>query len=222
MTERLTYAPLTLNDRAEGSPPSGDVQEPISPTHTGTVPAIKISSEVNAPSGETGVVAAVITAREGKDNVDVQDASLTSAEALPSPQPVMAVLDRTPMVLIVEDTTELAEVIQATLERMNMTTVHESHGLKALSKLDELTPDLVLLDIGLPDMTGWKLLEALKEKHKESGKMPVVIVITAYGDPANRLMGKLQGVHTYLIKPFTSDEVERVVMQAIGSSSTAQ
>jgi len=45
-------------------------------------------------------------------------------------------------------------------------------------------------------------------------------VITAYGDPANRLVGKLQGVYDYLIKPFTSDEVERVVIGAINSRTS--
>jgi len=73
----------------------------------------------------------------------------------------------------------------------------------------------VLLDIGLPDMTGWKFLEAVKEKHKD--EMPIIIVITAYGDPANRLVAKFQGVYNYLIKPFTSDEVEQVVMSALRS-----
>ena len=49
--------------------------------------------------------------------------------------------------------------------------------------------------------------------------MPIIIVITAYGDPANRLVAKFQGVYNYLIKPFTSDEVEQVVMSAIRSKT---
>ena len=101
-----------------------------------------------------------------------------------------------------------------------MVTVHETHGTKAVEKFNELTPDVVLLDINLPDMTGWKILDVVKEKREEIGdksKMPVVVVITAYGDPANRLVGKLQGVHSYLIKPFTSDEIEKIVTQALDS-----
>jgi DNA-binding response OmpR family regulator len=51
--------------------------------------------------------------------------------------------------------------------------------------------------------------------------MPKVVIITAYGDPANRLIGKLQNVHDYLIKPFTAEEVERVVLGALSSSAGA-
>jgi len=121
-------------------------------------------------------------------------------------------------VLILEDTTELAEVIQATLERLNIRVAIETHGGKALSHYESVKPDVVLLDLGLPDMNGWKFLEAIKEKYKS--QLPVIIVITAYGDPANRLVGKLQGVYDYLIKPFTSDEVERVVIGAINSRTS--
>ena len=123
-----------------------------------------------------------------------------------------------PTVLIVEDTIELAEVIEATLERMGLETFHETHGNTAIAKFNELDPDIVLLDISLPDTTGWKILEVIKERFEVTGQMPVVIIITAFDDPANRLVGKLQGVHSYLIKPFTADEIERTVEGAINSS----
>lgn len=123
-----------------------------------------------------------------------------------------------PTVLIVEDTIELAEVIQATLERMDIETYHESHGEKGMQTFEKLSPDLVLLDIALPDMQGWKLLDRIREyvENDSSREMPKIIVISAYGDPANRLMGKLQDIAQYLIKPFTPDEVEHVVAGVLG------
>ncbi len=120
-----------------------------------------------------------------------------------------------PRVLIIEDTVELGEVIQATLQRMHIMAFCETHGLKALKRYEEVQPDLVLLDIGLPDMTGWRVLDAMKES-KSIFKRPAIVVITAYGDPANRLMGKLQGVDSYLIKPFTPEEVQNVVQEVLG------
>ncbi len=113
-------------------------------------------------------------------------------------------------VLIVEDAVELAEILQATLEQMGLQVFHETHGAESLAIYRSEHPDLVLLDIALPDMPGWKVLDTIKEERRGEDS-PVVIVITAYGDPANRLMGKLQGVHSYLIKPFTPDEIEQVV-----------
>ncbi len=112
-------------------------------------------------------------------------------------------------ILIVEDAIELAEVIQATLERMGFQVFHETHGTKAIELFKTNRPEVVLLDIGLPDMIGWKLLDAIRELDKEN--RPHIVVITAYGDPANRLTGKLQDVDSYLIKPFMPDKVEQVV-----------
>jgi CheY-like chemotaxis protein len=218
MTKRVTTATYqAISDVAEGSPEVDGAKEPISPLKTMSIPVIKLRSET-APAAETGLVAAIMSQAEGREPDDTQDASRTTAETRATPATQKAVSEsasRSPSVLIIEDTTELAEVIQATLERMNLVTAHETHGNKAVSRFNTFNPDIVLLDIGLPDMTGWKFLETIKENHKE--KLPVIIIITAYGDPANRLVAKLQGVYDYLIKPFTSDEVERVVSGALNS-----
>jgi two-component system alkaline phosphatase synthesis response regulator PhoP len=117
-------------------------------------------------------------------------------------------------VLIVEDAVELAEIIQVILERLNLRVFHETHGHRALEVYDAEHPDLVLLDIALPDMTGWQVLQTIQAKPYE-GKSPVIVVITAYGDPANRLMGKLQDIQGYLIKPLQPDEIEEVVVKVL-------
>lgn len=121
---------------------------------------------------------------------------------------------RTARVLIVEDTIELAEIIKAAIRHMNVLVFHEARGASALKTYQNIRPDLVLLDIGLPDMSGWKLLDAIKED-TAAEQRPTVCVISAYGDPANRLMGKLQGVDSYLIKPFTLDDVRATVQRTI-------
>jgi CheY-like chemotaxis protein len=219
MTKRPTSAYRPLDDAEGGA--SIEALEPASPTETTTMPVVRMSP-VRSPSAETGLIPAVLMdRREGLDTSDSQDAKRTTAES----QQAVSMVNRSPesgrsrlpTVLIIEDTTELAEVIQATLERMNIITAHETHGTKGIARFEAFQPDVVLLDIGLPDMSGWKFLETVKEHYRD--RMPIIIVITAYGDPANRLVGKLQGVNDYLIKPFTSDEVERVVMAALSSGT---
>jgi CheY-like chemotaxis protein len=167
------------------------------------------------------VISSVQFSAEGRDNGDMQDASRTKDETRTIPaakKETAKVMNKPLTVLIVEDTLELAEVIQATLEAMDLKVVHAAHGNRALEKFNELGPDLVLLDISLPDMTGWKIMDTIKERFEnDPANMPIIIIITAYDDPANRLVGKLQGVHSYLIKPFSSDEIERTVSQAISS-----
>jgi CheY-like chemotaxis protein len=214
MKKETKSSGIITDERAEGSPPSPEVKETAHLKQTVTIPAVRVSRS-DSPSGETGVLPAVILQAEGLDNVDAQDASRTTAETTSAPATTEALNLRAPSALIVEDTHELAEVIQGTLQRMNVLSAIESHGQRALARFHEMKPDVVLLDIGLPDMTGWKLLEAIKDSSRETKKMPSIIIITAYGDAANRLIGKLQNVYSYLVKPFTADEIERAVMQAL-------
>lgn len=219
MTEHFKRTSIIFSEVAEGSPERRETQEPQSPLQTTTVPSIKPDTDV-IPKAETGQVPAVRSQAEGQDDHDSQDADRITEETRPMPESVHNTTStRAPSVFIVEDTIELAEVISATLERMNMKTATETHGGKALARYAEVDPDVILLDIGLPDITGWQFLEGIKETRKDTNKMPIVIVITAYGDPANRLVGKLQGVHDYLVKPFTADEVEKVVQRALSSKT---
>jgi CheY-like chemotaxis protein len=206
----------TINDQAEGESDALDYPEMHHASRTGVAPAIRIADDHGAPAAETGILTAVVA--EGRDNTEAQDASRTTAEQSTSPasqEPRHKT--SAPSVMIIEDSTELAEIIEATLRRLDMVTTHETHGSKAFNRYPEVKPDVVLLDIGLPDMTGWRLLEHIREQHGNI-RMPKVIIITAYGDPANRLIGKLQNVHDYLIKPFTAEEVERIVLGALSSA----
>jgi CheY-like chemotaxis protein len=212
MNHTKPYSDTTLYDQAEGSFTVLEYSQYTSASRTSIAPVVNLGAEEHMPSGETGVSKAVVT--ESKENTDNQDALRTTAETNEAP----VRQTRSPLVLIIEDSTELAEVIEATLQRLNMTTIHETHGNKAYNRFRQMKPDVVLLDIGLPDMTGWKLLENIKEKNPEAA-MPKIVVITAYGDPANRLIGKLQNVHDYLIKPFSAEDVEKVVLSALSSAS---
>lgn len=219
MTGRLAHTAIIIDPKAEGTLESREASEPVGPRHSQTmmVPSVRPGRLTTPPVAETGLISPVVLSGEGSDNHDRQDASRTTAETQASP--ALQVEDGgAPSVLIIEDTFELAEIIRVTLERMNLVTAHESHGMRAFARFNEMNPDIVLLDIGLPDITGWKVLDSIKERQRDSGgKMPVVIVITAYGDPANRLVGKLHGVHSYLIKPFTPEEVERVVRMVLAN-----
>lgn len=123
-------------------------------------------------------------------------------------------------VLIVEDTVELAEVIEATVEGMGLPTVVANHGSIALDRLQTISPRLLLLDIGLPDINGWDILKFVREMYKTNGQtMPPIIVITAYSDPTNRLVGKFEEVNAYLIKPFTPEQIEATVRSVLNAQT---
>jgi CheY-like chemotaxis protein len=201
----------------EGLPEVSDLLAAVEATSTAGDGEVIVRTP-QTPGGVTGPLSAGSTLLEALERDDRRDSVYVESVVIGNPEQAARKATAVASVLILEDTTELAEVIQATLERLDMKVAIETHGGKALSHYESVKPDVVLLDLGLPDMNGWKFLETIKEKYKSD--LPVIIVITAYGDPANRLVGKLQGVYDYLIKPFTSDEVERVVTGALKSRTS--
>jgi len=102
--------------------------------------------------------------------------------------------------LLVEDTIMLAELVMETLQHIHdVDCKHVATGISAIEYLENNRPDLILLDLNLPGKSGWQVMEFLNE-HYGKGAVKVV-VMTAQGDSANRLVGKLQDVERYMIKP---------------------
>lgn len=117
-----------------------------------------------------------------------------------------------PRVLIIETSDEHAKELRAILKKMRFLVLRESSGRAALDRYGDFRPDLVMLDINLPDMTGWEVLDIMKEARNDFKRLSI-IVMTEYNDPANRLMGRLQGVDEYLVKPCLPEDIERVVRE---------
>ncbi len=117
--------------------------------------------------------------------------------------------------LIVEDTDDIAAIMQMTLDSLGIQSYHVNNGQKAVEFLSEHVPDILLLDIGLPGMSGWEVLETIKTRYPDA-KFPV-IVLTAFGDPANRLIGRFQAhVVRYFVKPFDVRELAQAVRETLG------
>jgi CheY-like chemotaxis protein len=116
--------------------------------------------------------------------------------------------------LIAEDTEDIASLMQMTLTHLGVDSHHALNGILALEYLSERVPDILLLDIGMPGMNGWEVLEHVKERYPNT-YFPV-IVLTAFDDPANKLIGKLQGrVFRYITKPFDMDVLAETVREAL-------
>lgn len=125
-----------------------------------------------------------------------------------------------PLVMIVEDTMDAAQLMQISLRRAGIQDIlHAENGCSALDYLEMYTPDVLILDIGMPDMSGWSVLEFIKQRHGDTS-FPV-IMLTAYDDPANKLIGKLQSrVYRYMTKPFVPDVLIQTVREAIQSKQS--
>lgn len=124
-------------------------------------------------------------------------------------------MSATPRILVIEDSATLAKLALKSLERAGYTPDHALNGADALRIIDERCPDLILLDLTLPDMNGWQVLEYAQEKHGLTGDQ--VIVLTTQDDAVNRTAGRLHTVQYYLIKPVMPDALIEVVNEALGA-----
>ncbi|TDK29349.1 response regulator transcription factor [Rhizobium deserti] len=106
------------------------------------------------------------------------------------------------LVLVVEDDEEIATLLDKYLARAGYRTTKASTGLTALAHLQRLQPDLILLDIGLPDIDGFDLLA----KIRANSAVPVIFV-SAMDDSTDKLLGLKLGADDYVTKPFNPQEV---------------
>ena len=105
-------------------------------------------------------------------------------------------------VLIVEDDSGIAEFLRLELEHEGYAILHTADGRTALEIFEKAAPDIVLLDIMLPQLNG---LEVLRRIRKTS-KTPV-IMLTARGDTFDKVSGLDSGADDYLAKPFEIEEL---------------
>ncbi|HEY7331847.1 MAG TPA: response regulator [Candidatus Limnocylindria bacterium] len=109
-------------------------------------------------------------------------------------------------VLVVEDERPLRRIIRRNLERRGVTVREAATAAEGLDAIRERAPDLLLLDINLPDRTGWELLRALRLE----GPIPTTAVISAVRITPERLLEF--GVVGYLPKPFLIESLMRLVL----------
>lgn len=108
-------------------------------------------------------------------------------------------------VLIIEDESDLAELIAFNLENEGFRAMIALDALSALEALRDDPPDLVLLDLMLPGMSGLEICKLLKNREKTAG-IPVIMV-TAKGEEIDRVVGFEMGVDDYVTKPFSPREL---------------
>lgn len=116
-------------------------------------------------------------------------------------------------ILVVEDSSTTRKVVVLTLKQKGYILIEAQDGLEALSKIDEERPDLVLLDIILPKMDGYRILSIIK-KTPELKDTPV-IMLTSKDRLMDKVRGRLAGTTAYLTKPFEPSELTEAVKKHI-------
>jgi DNA-binding response OmpR family regulator len=105
-------------------------------------------------------------------------------------------------VLAIEDDADIRLSYRLVFERAGYQFVSASDGRAGLRMVHEERPDIVLLDIGLPGMDGWTVLERIRDL----ALLPV-LVISAHGHESDKVRGLRAGADDYVTKPFTNNEL---------------
>jgi DNA-binding response OmpR family regulator len=109
-----------------------------------------------------------------------------------------------PRVLVVEDDPDIGKLILLLLRRAGLTAELRTDGSAGLAAVQELRPDLLVLDVGLPVLDGWEVLSRVRAS--EGPRLPVLL-LSAHAEETDRARGQRMGADDFVLKPFRNDEL---------------
>ncbi|RTE11090.1 response regulator transcription factor [Paenibacillus whitsoniae] len=109
-------------------------------------------------------------------------------------------------ILVVDDEPNISEVVRLYLEHSQYETILLYRGRDVIKTITEERPNLVLLDIMLPDISGYELCEQIRRMDTPFNHTPIIF-LTAKGESIDKLRGFNLGVDDYLVKPFDPNEL---------------
>jgi len=105
-------------------------------------------------------------------------------------------------ILVIDDDLSVAKLIKLILKPRGLSTYHAINGQEGLKQAYELQPDLIILDIMMPEMDGWEVCKRLREM----SDVPIVF-LTARSDVKDVVKGLEMGADDYIVKPYENDEL---------------
>lgn len=107
-------------------------------------------------------------------------------------------------VLIIEDNTEIIEIVAVTLKLRwpEVTLVSSFFGKEGIELVKKESPDIIILDLGLPDIDGFQVLRSIREFSAVA-----VVILTVRGEETDKIQGLELGADDYIVKPFSPGEL---------------
>jgi DNA-binding response OmpR family regulator len=112
-------------------------------------------------------------------------------------------------ILVIEDDEPLAHLLKLHLETEGYTVHTETRGSRGLNYAAENPLDLVILDLRLPDVSGFQVCKELRRIHRP-WNLPI-LMLTALNEPVDQLRGFAHGADAYLTKPYEPDELMQTI-----------
>lgn len=123
--------------------------------------------------------------------------------------------DKKRKILIADDDLEILALVRRHLSKLDVEIVEAGDGEEALSLAKSERPDLVVLDVMMPGMSGWEVCRAIREDKDLSHTG--VIMLTGIGERLNEMTSPLYGADEYLDKPFDFGDLDAMVQKVLGS-----
>ena len=121
-------------------------------------------------------------------------------------------------ILCIEDEQEMIDLIRLILGRRGFEVIGAAGGLAGLKAVREQLPDLVLLDLMMPDMDGWEVYQQMKAE--EATRHIPVIVVTAKAQSIDKVLGlHIAKVDDYIAKPFSPQDLLNAVEKVFGTKA---
>jgi CheY-like chemotaxis protein len=118
-----------------------------------------------------------------------------------------------PVVVAVDDSPDFRRVLSLVLTEAGLDVRTAGSGAEALQMLANLTPDLLILDVSMPGMSGYDLCHVIKREERLAN-IPVVF-LSAYGNPKHYKLGHDAGAVVYIVKPFMPERLVNVVSMLV-------
>lgn len=120
-------------------------------------------------------------------------------------------------IVVADDDVDILGLVVQHLEiRFQANVTEASNGEEALERVKELKPDLVILDVMMPGMSGWEVCRAIREDESTAGLK--VLMLTGIGQRLNEMTSPLYGADDHLDKPFDLEVLEDRVRALTGAS----
>ena len=123
-------------------------------------------------------------------------------------------------ILVVEDNNDCRELVTIQLQRMGYAVIEAATGEHALRQAKAEKPDLIIMDLGLPDMSGIEATSRLKED-RETDHIPVV-AFTAWQEDVYKTRAKEAGIEAFLTKPIPSAVFKQVIQNILSPDSSIE
>ncbi len=121
-------------------------------------------------------------------------------------------------IVYIEDDLEMIELVKLILDKRGYELIGVIGGRKGIDTLIDKKPDLILLDLMMPDVDGWEVYQQIKSN--ETLKTIPVIIITAKAQPIDRVLGlEIAKVDEYLTKPFKPQELINIIEHHLSKQS---